>query len=99
MTLAVSGSSAYTVDPAPMYMTSPTTSGVTCSAGVPVSNVHAFVNCTTLAAVICFSVEYRWPPGSPSREGQSFPAAYRSATNTNGATNRNAPTDLRIDGA
>src|SRR5215470_14058007 len=40
-TFPVSGSSAYTVDPAPTYMTPPTTIGVTWSAGLPVSKVHA----------------------------------------------------------
>jgi hypothetical protein len=38
-------------------MRPPTTSGVTCSAGLPVSNVHAVVNCATFAGVICFSGE------------------------------------------
>src|SRR5438874_2871131 len=47
------------------------TSGVTCSPGALVSNVHAGCSFATFAGVICFSGEKRWPPASWSWERHS----------------------------
>ena len=50
--------------PAVTYMIPLIASGVTCRPGTPVSNVHASCSFATLAGVICFSGENRWPPAS-----------------------------------